>query len=315
MGFFRRAVVAVAAALSLATPVHAVSSIDVVDTPPPPATAPVPAYQPLDTSTSILQPSLETAADIDAFLAPTPLAGMGAEFISAEAETGVNARFLVGITWVENNSGASYLAQTQHNLFSFVGNGPGGWASYASSEESIRTSAAFIGKEYARPTGIHYRGGTIAAVGSVYASDGGWAAKVARAANFIGPSRGIPYAAAVSIAGIAPGSLTVHLTNEGYVPWDLAPGAQLLFHLRWARRAESVTSTAMVPAPAIRSLGSADIQLPGIVQPEGDGWRIEVTAELTGQAWAEDLGSRARDTLRLTSPDATVAIGGPTQPS
>src|ERR1700737_5014143 len=174
MGFFRQAVVAVAAAVSLVTPVYAESSNDVVDTPPPPATAPIPDYQALDTGTRVLTPSLETAADIDAFLARTPLAGMGAEFIRAEAETGVNARFLVGITWVENNSGASYLAQTQHNLFSFVGDGPGGWAAYASSEESIQTSAAYIGKEYARPGGIHYRGGTIATIGSVYASDGGW---------------------------------------------------------------------------------------------------------------------------------------------
>jgi hypothetical protein len=315
MGFFRRAAVAVAAALSLATPVQAASPLDVVDTPPPPASAPLPPYLALDTGSSALQPSLETAADIDVFLARTPLAGMGAEFIRAEADTGVNARFLVGITWVENNSGASYLAQTQHNLFSFVGPGPGGWASYASSEESIRTSAAYIGKEYARPGGIHYRGGTIAAIGSVYASDGGWGAKVARAANSIGPSRGAPYATAISIAGIAPGRLTVHVSNEGYVPWDLAPGAQLLFHVRWARRAESVTGTATVPAPPIRPLGAADLQLPGVVQPEGDGWRLEVTAELTGQAWAEDLGPRARDRLRLTPSDATVGTGGPTQPS
>ena len=312
MGFFRRAVVAVAAALSLVTPVHAESSLDVVDTPPPPASAPIPAYQPLDTGSSVLQPSLETAADVDAFLARTPLAGMGTEFVRAEAETGVNARFLVGITWVENNSGASYLAQTQHNLFSFVGNGPGGWAAYASSEESIRTSAAYIGKEYARPGGIHYRGGTLAAIGSVYASDGGWAAKVARAANFIGPSQGAPYAAAVTVAAITPESLTLHVTNEGYVPWDLAPGAQLLLHLRWARRNESVTSTRSVPVPAIRSLGSADIQLPAVVQPAGDGWRLEVTTELTGQSWAQDLGPTARDTLRLGA-DATPVSDGPTK--
>lgn len=306
MGFFRRAAVAVAAALSLAAPVYAESSNDVVDTPPPPAAAPVPAYQPLDSSSNVLTPSLETAADIDAFLARTPLGGMGAEFIRAEAETGVNARFLVGITWVENNSGASYLAQTQHNLFSFVGNGPGGWAAYSSAEESIRTSAAYIGKEYARPGGIHYRGGTIAAIGSVYASDGGWAAKVARAANFIGPSGGAPYAAAVSIAGTTAASLTLHVTNEGYVPWDQAPGAQLVFHLRWARHAESVTSTEAVTAPAIRSLGATDLQLPGVAQPDGDGWRLEVTAELMGQAWAEYLGPQARDILRATSPDPMI---------
>jgi len=231
---------------------------------------------------------------------------MGAEFIRAEAVTGVNARFLVGITWVENNSGASYLAQTQHNLFSFVGPGPGGWAAYASSDESIQVSSAYIGKEYARPGGIHYRGGTIGDIGTVYASDGGWAAKVARAANFIGPSGGTPYAAAVGIVGTSPSGLSLQVTNEGFVPWDQAPGAQLVLHIRWARHADSVTSTAAVAAPAIRSLGVADIQLPGIVQPVGDGWRLEVTAELTGQAWAEDLGPHATDTLRATTLDPTI---------
>ena len=113
-------------------------------------------------------------------------------------------------------------------------------------------------------------------------------------------------------AGIAPDNLTVHVTNEGYVPWDLAPGAQLLLHLRWARRSESLTSTATAPAPAIRSLGHADIHVPGVVQPEGEGWRLEVTAELIGQSWAQDLGTKAHDTLRLT-PDAVVGLGGLTQ--
>ena len=310
MGFFRSAVVAVATALSLATPVYAVSAADLADTPPPPASAPIPPYQALDTNSSVLQPSLETAADIDAFLARTPLAGMGGEFIRAEATTGVNARFLVGITWTENNSGASYLAQSQHNLFSFRGDGPGGWASYSSNEESIRTSAAWIGSAYARPGGSLYRGGSIAAVGNVYAADSGWGAKVARAANFIGPSNGPAYAASVHVGAIGPAAVTVHVTNLGFVPWELAPGAQLLFHLRWARRSESVTSTATAAAPAIRSGGEADVSVPILTQPEGAGWRLEVTAEMTGQSWAADLGSSARDTLVLASPDATSVPDG-----
>jgi hypothetical protein len=310
MGFFRSAVVAVAAALSLATPVYAESAVDLADTPPPPASAPIPAYQALDTSSSVLQPSLETAADIDAFLARTPLAGMGGEFIRAEATTGVNARFLVGITWTENNSGASYLAQTQHNLFSFRGPGPGGWTSYSSNEESIRISSAWIGSAYARPGGSLYRGGSIAAVGSVYAEDPGWAAKVARAANFIGPSTGPAYAAGVHIAVIGPAAVTVHVTNLGFVPWELAPGAQLLFHLRWARRSESITSTATAPAPALRSGGEADVSLPILTQPDGAGWRFEVTAEMTGQGWAADLGSGALDRLLVASPEGTVVPDG-----
>ncbi|TMD52240.1 MAG: hypothetical protein E6I85_11070 [Chloroflexi bacterium] len=300
MGFFRRTAAALAAVLTLATPVHAESPGDVADTPPPPSGPPAPAYQQLSTDSNVLTPSLETAADIDAFLARTPLAGLGADFIRAEAETGVNARFLVGITWVENNSGASYLAQTQHNLFSFVGDGPGGWASYPSFQNSIQTSAAYIGKEYARPGGIHYRGGTIAAISSVYASDSGWGVKVARAANFIGPSQGAPFAGTVHLAAVADGHLTLHVANQGYVPWDAALGAQLLVHYRWAHRGQSVTGVVSVAAPALRSGGEADLAVPGVVQPDAGSWRLDVFAELAGPGWAADLGGGARDSLPLS---------------
>jgi hypothetical protein len=257
----------------------------------------------------VLAPSLETAADIDGFLARTPLAGMGGEFIRAEATTGVNARFLVGITWVENNSGASYLAQSQHNLFSFVGNGPGGWAAYPSFEDSIRSSSAYIGKEYARPGGVHYRGGTIADISTVYASDRGWGVKVANAANRIGPSTGQPYAGTVHVASLTDGHLVLRVANQGYVPWDSEPGTQLLVHYRWAHRAQSMTGVIAIPAPALRAGGEADLPVPGVLQPEGGSWRLEVTGELAGPGWAADLGGNAKDTLALalggaaTSPD------------
>jgi hypothetical protein len=176
------AVLAAGAAMLAAPAAAAPSAAD--DTPPPPAPAPASEYRPLIVDSNVLEPSLVTAADIDRFLVPTPLAGYGAVFMSAEATTGVNARFLVGITWVENNSGRSLLAQTQHNLFSIMG--AGGWASYDSFESSILQSADYIGHAYAHPGGAFYRGGTIAAIGRVYAADPGWATKVANAANYIG---------------------------------------------------------------------------------------------------------------------------------
>src|SRR5438105_6081659 len=305
MGFFRRVAAVVAVVFTLSTPVHAESPGDVVETPPPPASPPAPAYQLLTPDSDVLIPSLETAADIDGFLARTPLAGMGGEFIRAEATTGVNARFLVGITWVENNSGASYLAQSQHNLFSFVGDGPGGWAAYPSFEDSIRSSSAYIGKEYARPGGIHYRGGTIAAISTVYASDRGWGVKVANAANRIGPSSGQPYAGTVHVASMTDGHLVLHVANQGYVPWDSAPNTQLLVHYRWARRAQSTTGVIAIPAPALRAGGEADLPVPGVVQPDGGSWRLEVTGELAGSGWAADLGANAKDTLARAPVGAT----------
>ena len=297
MGLLRRTAVAVATALIFATPVHAESNLDVADTPPPPSGAPVPSYQQLTPGSSALDPSLETAADLDAFLAHTHLAGMGSEFIDAEARTGVSARFLFGITWTENNAGASTLAQTQHNLFSFVGSGPGGWAVYDSNQQSIQEAADYIGSQYARPGGSHYRGGTIAEIGTVYAADPNWAAKVATAANFIGPSKGAPYAASVRLGALGAEGVTAHVTNRGFVPWELAPGAELVLGYRWARRGESQTGKVTLPAPPLRSGGEADLLLAGVVEPPGDGWRLFVSAELTGDGWAEDLGSGARDVL------------------
>jgi hypothetical protein len=311
MGLLRRFAVAAAAALIFAAPVHAESNLDVADTPPPPSGAPVPSYQELSPDSSVLDPSLETAADLDAFLARTDLAGMGSEFVTAEARTGVNARFLVGITWTENRAGASYLAQSQHNLFSIEGDGPGGFLAYDSNQQSIQSAADYLGSEYARPGGSHYRGGTIAEVGTVYAADTGWAGKVATAANFIGPSKGAPYAAAVHPGVLGPDGLTVHVTNLGFVPWELAPGAQLVLGYRWARRGESQTGTVTLPAPALRSGGEADLLLPGVAQPPGDGWRLFASAELTGSGWAEDLGSDARDVLVPASDEPALPAALP----
>ena len=301
MGFIHRAAVAVAAALLFAAPVHAASSPDAVDTPPPPGAAPVPAYEQLGPQSSVLTPSLETAADIDLFLARTPLAGLGAEFVRAEVATGVNARVLVGITWTENNSGASFLARTQHNLFSFTGNGPGGFISYSSWEESIRTSAEYIGREYARPGGVHYRGGTIAAVGSVYAADPEWPVKVARSANFIGPSRSAAYAVTLRVTNATADHLDLHLSNLGYAPLDGVAGAQLLVHYRWARPGESASGVVAVPAPSVRSGGEADLVVPGIAPPDHGDWRLDVNAVLAGPGWVAELGAATRDSLRVSS--------------
>lgn len=306
MGFIRRVAVAAATALLFATPVHAESNVAAADTPPPPSGAPIPSYETLTPSSSVLDPSLETSADLDAFLSHTHLAGMGSEFVAAEARTGVNARFLFGITWAENNAGASTLAQSQHNLFSFVGAGPNGFLAYDSDQQSIQQAADYIGSQYARPGGSHYRGGTIAAIGSVYAADPSWAAHVATASNFIGPSRGAPYAASLHFGALGADGVHVHVVNLGFVPWELAPGAQLVIDYRWARRGEARTGSVAVAAPPLRSGGAADLLLPGVVHPDGEGWRLYAGAELIGSGWAEDLGSSARDVFTPTDTGSTA---------
>jgi len=307
MAFLKTSLVATAAFALLSVPAFAAPADDVADAPPPPAGPPQPAYEPLAADSSALIPSLETVADVDRFLAPTPLHGMGAEFIRAEARTGVNARFLVGITWVENNSGASYLAQTQHNLFSFKGDGPGGWLAYSSSEDSIRQSSDFIGKEYARPGGKFFHGGTLAAIGHVYAEDPNWATRVAKAANSIGPSAGPAYAGAIAIQGQEADKVTLAVTNEGYAAWDLAGAKSLLLHYRWSRGRASTTGDATLPAPALRSGGVTEVTL-STSPPDLGSWNLQVTAELAGDGWVTSLGGDAHASLRVNFGDDQASL-------
>jgi hypothetical protein len=268
------------------------------DTPPPPAPAPAAEYRPLTVDSNVLDPSLVTAADVDRFLAATPLAGYGAVFMSAEAATGVNARFLVGITWVENNSGRSVLAQTQHNLFSILG--AGGWASYDSFESSILQSADYIGRAYARPGGAYYRGGSIAAIGRVYAADPAWATKVANAANYITPGDEPSFAAGLKITSVISGTLAIRVVNLGRASWDRIAGARLLVHFRWSKPGmDSITGLLTTAAPGLRNSAGGDVALDGFQLPAGTNWRLSVSAEIDGDGWVAALGPAATDRIRF----------------
>lgn len=311
MGYLRTLLLAAAAATALfATPAQAASD-GADDTPPPPAAPPAVGYEQLTPASNVLDPSGVTAADIDRFLAPTPLHGYGGEFMAAEARTGVNARFLVGITWIENNSGRSQLAQQQHNLFSILG--ADGWASYASFDDSIRQSSDYIGAAYAHPGGAHYRGGTIAAIGRVYAADPEWGVKVANAANLITPGAEPDYAAQLSVAAVTGGQLGLHVTDTGRAAWDAIPNAALMVHFRWSKPgADSLSGLLSTPLPGLRNTAAADLALAGFPVPDGAGWTLAVTAELDGDGWATELGSGAADRQRFDfdgGPDAPAARG------
>ena len=299
MGIIRPLVVAVAAAALLFTPGMAASGNDVADTPPPPSAPPQLQYQPLLPDSNVLEPSLETATDIDKFLARTALHGLGTEFVKAESDTGVNARFLVGITWVENNAGASLLARSQYNLFSFVGTGPTGFQTFTSFQDSIRQAAVYIGLEYARPGGHYYRGGTIATIGKVYAEDPQWPVKVATSANYIGPSQGAAYAATLHLDGQDGSGLHLRVANDGYSAWDRAGATTLLVHYRWSHPGANVSGLAGVPAPRLRSGGEVALVIPGLDAPAAGAWSLQVTVELAGPGWVTALGDRAEQTARV----------------
>ena len=124
-------------------------------------------------------PSLVTAYEIDMVLAESPLAGLGRAFIEAEAESKVNAMFLLALAVHESNWGSSVLAREKNNLFGFGAydsNPYHGAKVFASKEECVKHVAQFLRDHYLE--GSYYRGKTIQSINQTYASDRAWGEKI-----------------------------------------------------------------------------------------------------------------------------------------
>lgn len=124
-------------------------------------------------------PSLVTAYEIDMILAGSPLAGLGRAFIEAEAESKINAMFLLALAVHESNWGSSVLAKEKNNLFGFGAydsNPYHGAKVFASKEECVKHVAQFLREHYLE--GSYYRGKTIQSINLTYASDRAWGEKI-----------------------------------------------------------------------------------------------------------------------------------------
>jgi len=202
MGFFRHGVVAVAAAMMIATPVYAESPSDVVDTPPPPATAPIPPTSlltPAATCSSRASRRRPTSTPSSPHASRRDGSGVSSGPSGDRCQCPLPGRDHLGREQLRRLLPGADAAQPVQ----LRGNGPGGWTAYASSEESIRVSADYIGKDYARPgaatTGRQHRGGRQRlCVGWRLGRQGG------HCRQSIGPSRAAPYAAAIALPGSLP---------------------------------------------------------------------------------------------------------------
>ena len=105
-------------------------------------------------------------------LSDTGLEGLGQALIQAEAETGVNAYVLAGICAHESAWGTSKLAHEKNNLAGLgaYDDAPGRAMRFDSREECVMFLAELLRD---RP------GENLEEIGGWYASDPGWAAKVA----------------------------------------------------------------------------------------------------------------------------------------
>ena len=127
----------------------------------------------------VTAPSLVTAYEIDAILADTELAGLGRDFLEAEAASKVNAMFLLALAIHESDWGTSALAREKNNLFGFGAydsNPYHGAMVFASKEDCVKYVAQFLRDHYIE--GDYYRGTTIQSINQLYASDLAWGEKI-----------------------------------------------------------------------------------------------------------------------------------------
>ena len=117
-------------------------------------------------NTKVLSASGLTAADLDRMAAGRGMEGLGASFIQAEQNYGVNAGFLFSLAVIESGWGESSMATSKNNLFGFGG------MSFQSKAAGIDYVAKFLKDKYLSPSGPYYRGDAIINVNEVYCPTG-----------------------------------------------------------------------------------------------------------------------------------------------
>ncbi len=258
-------------------------------------------------NTDVLSVSGYAAWMIDEVLeATTPLPRLGAAFMRAEREEGINARYFLAHAFLESGWGTSDIARLKRNLFGYSAFDRDPWryaTRYRSYQQGIRAVAEKLRDGYLTPDGRWwYRFTTARAINRYYASDPRWADKVAYAANVIdrlvvtlrerGVRFGRPALAATPVVGARLGV---------DVPWRAKPGlelpARLRFAVRW-RPVGLVEATAEGPAraPATKwRLVRRAIR--------GDSVRLPLEAPAQPGAWLLDIEARDSDGLPLPKTD------------
>lgn len=127
-------------------------------------------------------PSGYCAERLDRALSGTELNGIGDALVQAERGTGINALILAGIIVHESGWGTSRLARDKHNLAglgAFDGCEYSAGICFDSRAASVIFLAELLAVKYA-PGGCYFGGSfDLQGVGMRYASDPGWAQKVA----------------------------------------------------------------------------------------------------------------------------------------
>ncbi len=275
------------------------------------------------TDTDLVSDSGYGAWMINMYLAQaTPLPPIGAAFVKAERETGVNALYLVAHAMLETGFGTSAIAQVKRNLFGYhaYDRNPFKYATtFATYDESVLTVARKIRDDYLTPGGRFWGGfPTLRGMNLCYASDPRWADKIARIAQDIDRRLASLAERGIRFQGVTPARPPVAgSVGSIQVRWSGRPGAVIPaaigFAVRWTPLAvaESGIRTPRLRAPAWTTVtrtgsGSGALSLRARTPSAPGLWRLDVRALDAGGAPLPDL-----DNPRI--PSAVIRVVGRTE--
>jgi hypothetical protein len=261
--------------------------------PQPTRTVPYTLGSPVTPDTDIASVSGVAAWAIDEYLAEnTPLPPLGAAFLKAERDYGVNAAVLLAIAMHESGFGKSDIARVKKNLFGYhaYDRDPFLWAeTFPSYAAGVDVVAKYLHDDYLVPTGQFWHDyTTLRAVNLSYASGVHWQDGVSTHANWF--LTAVPTLAQRHLRfAIGPGTGTMQAGKpiDVTLRWTGVRGATLppllLFAARWTPisivEAASAVPTAP-PAPdwaaVSRKVAPATVALRLAPPPQPGLWRLDL---------------------------------------
>jgi hypothetical protein len=133
---------------------------------------------------TVLRPSFITSTIINDYVKGTALGGFGEYLINAEKSSGIGADYLLAIMIHESGWGSGpwikngYKAYFSWGITDSGPNSEAGKVKNMSVEDGIVYVANQIKVLYLTKGGAYYKGETLSAIGTYYASDGSWASNV-----------------------------------------------------------------------------------------------------------------------------------------
>ena len=137
-----------------------------------------------DLKTSPKSPSEKskiTPEEVDAYLALTPLQGLGRDLVRVAEQNGVNPIYLLAHIIHETGWGRSTLFSEKNNLFGFGAfdkNPKANAVSFSSPVECLEKVVSYITKEYLTPGGKFFAGANLMGMNRHYATDKSWCYKI-----------------------------------------------------------------------------------------------------------------------------------------